>query len=127
MNLNKSIGFTLVELLVVAYILLVGICGILSLFVNTMTYTQSAWDLTTATSHAEHLLEEMQTRPTLGEIEAVDWNTWAQSQNLNTLPQETFTVTFKNLDNNPLDIQVVDQWQRNLRTSTVTLSTKMAK
>jgi prepilin-type N-terminal cleavage/methylation domain-containing protein len=127
MSFKSNRGFTLVELLVVAFILLIGICGILSLFANTMTYTQSAWDLTTATSHAEYLLEEMQSRTTLGELEDIDWNSWAQKQNMNTLPQETFTVTFPNPGSNPLDIEVLDQWQRNSRNSNVVLKTKLIK
>ncbi len=127
MYLKQNKSFTLVELLVAAYILLIGICGILALFVNTMTSTELAWDTTVATSHAQYILEEMQNKKTLADIQTVDWYQWAQEQKLNTLPQETFTVTYTDPTSDPLDIQVVDQWQRKSRTNNVTLRTKLTK
>jgi len=127
MTLKQNKGFTLVELLVAVYVLLIGICGILSLFINSMSSIQSSWDLTTATTHAQYILEEMQSINNLGEIELTDWSQWAQKQNLNTLPEETFNVTYSDPPNDPLDIQVVDQWQRKGRVNSVTLRTKLTK
>ena len=127
MNLRQNQGFTLVELLVAAYILLIGICGILSLLSNSMLATESAWDTTVATTHAQYILEEMQNKNTLGDIQVVDWNAWAQNQNLSTLPQETFKVTFADPAADPLEIKVTDQWERKGRLNTITLRTKLTK
>lgn len=127
MILKQNKGFTLVELLVTVYVLVIGICGILALLVNSMLSTQIAWDTTTATSHAQYILEEMESINTLSGIESTDWVLWAQKQNLNTLPQETFQVTYPNPLIDPLEIQVLDQWQREGRTNSITLRTKLTK
>ena len=127
MNLNQKKGFTLVELLVTVYVLLIGICGILSLFVNSMISTQSAWDITAATTHAQNILEEMQSINNFNDIEITDWNQWAKKQNLNTLPQETFKVTYPVPLVDPLEIQVIDQWQREGRINSIILRTKLTK
>lgn len=127
MSLKHNHALTLVELLVTAYVLLIGICGILSLFANTMTSTESAWDTTVATSHAENILEEMQNKSTLAEIISTDWDLWARGQDLKTLPEETFKVTFTNPLAEPLDIQVIDQWQRKSGINSITLRTKLTK
>ena len=127
MNLRNNLGFTLIELLVAAYILLVGICGILSLFTNSMMSTQSAWDITVATTHAQYILEEMQNKNTLQDILDVDWNAWAQEQKLNTLPDETFEITYNDLTADPLEIQVIDKWKRSSGITHITLRTKLTK
>jgi Tfp pilus assembly protein PilV len=123
--LKENLSFTLVELLVAAYILLIGICGILALFANTMISSQSAWDMTVATSHAEHVLEEMQTKISLTEIQSIDWDEWAKK--LTTLSQEKIAITFEDPTSDPLDIKVTNTWQSKLRTNTVTLRTKLTK
>jgi len=127
MRLKHDKAFTLVELLVAVYVLLIGICGILSLFVSSMTSTQSAWDITTAVTHAQNILEEMQSTNTLQAIETTDWNQWAKDQGLNTLSQEAFIVTFPDPPDDPLDIKVVDQWSRAGRTYSITLYTRLTK
>ena len=127
MTFGQKNGFTLVELLVSAYILLIGICGILSLFGNLMISTESAWETTVATSHAQYILEEMQNKKTLADIELIDWKKWVQDQNLTTLPQEELNVIFPAPASDPLEIQVIDQWQKNSRVSTINLRTQLTK
>lgn len=127
MKIDQNYSFTLLELLVAAYILLIGICGILSLFTNSMLSTEEAWDITLATTHAQNILEEMQNKNTLSDIEGEDWSLWAQKQNLNTLPQEIFLITYGAPSADPLEITVVDQWQRKNRLNHVTLRTKLTK
>ena len=127
MNLRQNYGFTLVELMVAAYILLIGICGILALITNSMVATEAAWDTTVATTHAQYILEEMQNKNTLGDVQRVDWNAWAQNQSLITLPQETLNVSFVDPTADPLEIKVTDQWQRKGRLNTITLRTKLTK
>ncbi len=117
----------MVELLVTVYILLIGICGILSLLVNSMVFSESAWDITTATTHAQYILEEMQSISTLDDIKGTHWDQWAQTQHLNTLPGETFNITYPVGSDDPLNIQVVDQWQRKGRVNSVTLRTMLTK
>ncbi len=127
MNLKEKEGLTLIELLVAVYILLVGMGGILGIFINTMISAESSWDTTTATSHAQYILEEMQSKTTLAEIELIHWDRWAQEKKLITLPEEVIIVSYADPTADPLDIEVIDQWKRKLRTNKVTLRTKLTK
>ncbi len=127
MKLRPNEGFTLLELLIAAYILLIGICGILSLVTNTMLSSESAWDMTVATTHAQHILEEMQSKNNLLDITSTDWNVWAQKEKLNTLPKEHFRITFGDLSQDPLEIHVITQWERKGRINQITLNTKLTK
>jgi Tfp pilus assembly protein PilV len=127
MSKKHQTGFTLLELLIAAYILIIGISSTLLLNVNAMTSSQYAWDLTVATSHAEHVLEEMQVKESLSEITNTDWNAWAAQQQLNTLPGEKVEVLFDNPESDPLDIQVAVEWQRKLRKNNISLQTRLTK
>lgn len=126
-NFKSNKGFTLAELMVAAYILLIGICGTLLLFISCMNSTQFAWDSTVATTHAQYILEEMQNETDLSAIISTDWDQWAKKQNLNTLPQETFQVLYANPLANPLDIQVHVQWQRKNATNKIALTTMLTR
>ena len=124
LRLNK--GFTLIEVLVSTYILLIGICSMLSIFVYFQSSAQSAWDKTLAISHAEHVLENMQTKAALSDIVPTDWRQWGKDQNLYTLPQETLKVTFRDPRGDPLNIQVLVQWKRK-RTNSTFIETQITK
>jgi prepilin-type N-terminal cleavage/methylation domain-containing protein len=125
--MKRKKGFTLVELLMAVFVLAVGIMGILLLYTNSMLSSEFAWDMTTATSHAEYILEEMQARESLNDIRSTNWGMWAQKQGLNTIPHETIAVDFPHVSGNPLDILVTVSWKRKLRTNHITLKTKMTK
>jgi Tfp pilus assembly protein PilV len=126
-KIKNNQGFTLLELLIAAYILIVGISSTLLLNVNAMTSSQYSWDLTVATTHAEQILEEMQIRNSLADITNTDWPAWAQQQQLNTLPGEKVDVQYENPEADPLDIKVSVEWQRKLRKNDVTFMTKLTK
>ncbi len=127
MVLKSPKAFTLVEVLVCAYILLIGICGILLLYVNLMQATQSSWETTVAVSHAENVLEEMQNTQTLPDIIATDWDKWAKDKGLKTLPREKVLVVYANQMVDPLDIKVQVQWQSRAGANSITLETGLTK
>ncbi len=120
-------GFTLVELMVSGYILLVGICGTLLLFVNFMKTTASSWETTIAVSHAEYILEEMQKAPTLFEVMGRDWDEWAQARQLKTLPSEKVQTVYADPAADPLDIRVSVSWAGRGGNSNVALQTMLTK
>jgi type II secretory pathway pseudopilin PulG len=126
-NLKKNKSFTLIEVLVAAFVLLIGICSLLSLFVYSMASAESGWDRTLATTHAESILEGMQKMATLGEIVVTDWEQWAHDHNLKVLPDERFKVTFLDPNKDPLSIQVRVQWERKQRTKYILLETLLTK
>jgi prepilin-type N-terminal cleavage/methylation domain-containing protein len=126
-KLTNHTGFTLLELLIAAYILTIGISSTLLLNVNAMTSSQYAWDLTVATSHAEHIFEEMQVKENLADITATDWTAWAAKQQILTLPGEKIDVQYEDPTGDPLNIKLSLAWQRNLRKSDITLITGLTK
>lgn len=103
---------TLVEILVAVFILTVGIVGSLLFLVNAMTATETARDLTTATTHAESVLEEMKSRLSLDDIQLTDWKAWAKAEGFDSLPNEQLDVQFEPPGGNPLKIDVTIRWAR---------------
>jgi prepilin-type N-terminal cleavage/methylation domain-containing protein len=126
MNLHAK-GFTLIEVLVAAYVLLIGICAMLSLFTFSLASAEAAWDRTLATSHGEQVLEAMQRTSTLADIVSMDWNQWAKEQHVFALPQERLEVSFSDPHRDPLAIKVLIQWQRKLRVNTSFIETQLTK
>ena len=127
MLVRQNKGFTLVELLLAVMILAGAISGILLLFTTSMISSEQAWDTTVATSHADHVLEEMQNRESLNDILAVDWYIWAADQRLTTLPDEIIDVTFKDHSSDPIDVEVKVSWVRKSRKNDLVLKTKITK
>ena len=128
MQRNKNNGFTLVELLVAVAVLAFGVTGTLLFFINAMTAREYAEDLAVASTHAEMVLEEAITESTLADITAEDWAAWAVTQGINTLPSESFSVTYPaGTSADPLEIQVTVSWVRKGRTSSVNLATQVTK
>jgi len=123
----RNKGFTFIELLLAVFILSVGISAVLMLYTGSMLSAAAAWDMTVATSNAEHMLEEMQARDSLADIVNTDWPRWAQDQGLNALPKETFGVAFADPKSDPLNIQITVSWQRQLRTNQIILKTRLTK
>lgn len=120
-------GFTLAELLVATFVLVVGVLSALLFFSNAMNATQYAGDITEASSHGEYVLEEMKTRTTLANIANTDWGAWITGENIYSLPSESMTVAITNAQANPLDISLDVNWTRKSRANNVNLRTRIAK
>lgn len=127
MRFKQKKGFTLVELLIAVLILAGAIGGVLMLYTTSMLSSQQAWDTTVATTHGEHVLEEMQARDSLVSILAVNWRDWVREQRLSTLPDEVIKVTFADPGSDPLDVLVQVNWIRKSRVRNITLKTKITK
>ena len=123
----RNKGFTFIELLLAVFVLSVGISAVLMLYTSSMLSAATAWDMTVATSNAEHMLEEMQARDSLADIVNTDWPLWGQEHGLNTLPAETFSVAFADPAADPLNIQITVNWKRQLRASQIILRTRLTK
>jgi len=127
MQFKQNKGFTLVELLLAVMILAGAIGGALLLFTSSMISSEQAWDTTIATSHGDHILEEMQTLDSLEAILAINWKDWITQQRLNTLPDEVIDIAFSDSDSNLLDIQIKVRWTRKSRANHIALKTKLTK
>jgi type II secretory pathway pseudopilin PulG len=127
LNLRNNKALTLVEILLTVFILSVGILSIMVFMSSAMILSTGAWEMTAATSHAEALLEEMQTKKTLGEITLTDWSGWAQGEGLITLPEETIKVEYPSGGKNPLEVTVMVNWVQKMRPQNVVVRTKIAR
>jgi Tfp pilus assembly protein PilV len=127
MKKTSVAGVTFVELLITIFVFTGAILGALMFFVNAMIASQYAKDITVVTSHAEYLMEEMESRSTLTNITATNWSSWYSSQALATLPSEAITVTFTNATADPLNISVNVSWLTKRRSLNQTFATRMTK
>lgn len=127
MTLKSLKAFTLVELMITAYVLLIGISGVLLSYVQFLSSSQSSWDMTVASSHAESILEDMHTQKSLADIPSIDWDGWADTHGFKSLPEEKIIAVFDNASPQLLDITVTVEWQRNKAIKNLTLQTKLAR
>ena len=111
---SKS-GFTLVELLLAAAILAYALSAILASFINTVALNETSRNLSTATTHAEYVLEEIR-NTTFASIATNinagnwNWNTATISGNgLTALNNESIAVTVSGTT--LLDVIVTVTWR----------------
>lgn len=118
---------TFIELLITITVLGAAIAGTLMLLVSSMTSSQLAWDTTVATTHAEHVLEEMVDRQSMFDIIITKWDKWFKKENIVLLPDEVIEVTYADKNANPLEVRVNVSWKRKKRINNVELMTRLAK
>jgi len=124
---RRQEGISLVEILIAVFVLTIGILSCLMYFSAAINSTETARDLTVATTHGEFVLEDMRAMATLNEITARNWTEWAGTSGLNTLPQESVLVAFSDPMADPLPISVTVSWQRMDRVNNVQLETEMTR
>ena len=118
---------TLMELLIAVFVLSVGIVSTLLFFSSAMLSADYAGDITSASTHTEHVLEEMRSRNSLKDITLTDWDSWAQKDALYTLPEENLSVAYTNADADPLEVTVEVGWTKRSRAHKMTMYTTILK
>ncbi len=111
-------GFTLPELLLAVIILAVVLSGLLMLFINCIFLNEASRNLTTATTHAEYIMEEIRGAGLIGLEDRIGANEWdldaAEIQsppyNLTPLTNETIITTTVLPSGNPLGVSVKVNW-----------------
>ncbi|MDP8211845.1 MAG: prepilin-type N-terminal cleavage/methylation domain-containing protein [Candidatus Zapsychrus exili] len=126
-KLSKG-GFTLVEVMVSLFIVVVGIIGSMAFFVSAIAATKTARDTTLATTHAEYILEDMQTKEGLQEIVDTDWvvfwDSLVEGNIVESLDSETVSVIYKDIDADPLNVIVLVNWETSLRDCSTSIMTE---
>jgi len=111
----SSHGFTLPELLLTAAILAYALSIMLMLFINTTALNQASRNLTTATIHAEYVMESVKNTAFALIATNISSGTWTwntagvTSQGLTALNGESITTTSSGT--NPLTVAVTVAWQ----------------
>ncbi len=132
MKLLDKKGFTLAELLLAAAILAFVLAGFLALFINCIFLNESNRNLTTAVTHAEHILEEIKDTDfddISTDINNGNWE-WNEAQvtanGLSALNTESIDTSVNGTD--LLDVVVMVHWKdRGLRDRFTTLVTSIAE
>ena len=125
-------GFTLSELLMATAILAFALCGILLSFITCSFLNESNRNLTRATTHAQHLMEDIK-NTTFSNVKmqidagAWDWDSAAiTAQGLTALSNESIDTSATGTD--LLDIVATVNWQdRGGRNRTISIETLLAE
>lgn len=124
-------GFTLIEVLISTFIITIGLVGVLLFLTNAMAMTALSRDMGIATTHGELVLEEMNTKTSLGEIEDNDWDAfWGDFVTNNAvelLTNETITTAFQYPYPDLLTATVTVAWETKARDHTISFSTEFKR
>ena len=112
---HRCSGFTLPELLLVAVILGYSLSVVLLTFINGARLNEASRNLTTATIHAEYIMENLKNTAFFNLATDINngswtWNTATiSSKGLTALKNENISTIYTGA--NPLDISVTVRWQ----------------
>ncbi len=128
---QKCSGFSLPETLLVAAILSYAISVILTTFISSVGLNEASRNLTTATSHAQYVMESVKNTAFANMATSItsgtwNWNTAAVTSNgLAALNSESIATTYSGT--NPLTVTVTVSWQdTHARSRTKALQTLMS-
>lgn len=127
-------GFTLLELLLTAAFLVFTTSTILILFANCIFLNASSRDLTTATSHAQRVMEEIKDTNFSAVETNINNNYWdwdsatITGKGLIALPAEAIVTTEIGTSSDLLNVLVTVSWtERGQRNKNVSLETLLAE
>lgn len=137
--IKRRCGFTLLELMIAVLILVVGIVGILAVYIYCYNLIESSRNTTQATNDAKAVFEAMRDESTTSLMNVVytNWTSWAQGTSstasgktnntpLTSLTQENITTTITGTD--PIQITVTVSWlDRGVRSRQISLVTLMTE
>ncbi|MBU1007395.1 MAG: hypothetical protein KKH08_07415 [Candidatus Omnitrophica bacterium] len=123
-NTPKS-GFTLLELMIGAAILIFAISGLIAAYTGCFALNESAGNLTIASNHIQCVMEEIRDRNIIDNITQEDWTAWAAADppaggGCNTLGNETVQVSYPSgIIIDPLRILVTITWSERGRVKNI--------
>jgi len=128
-----SKGFTLMELMIAAAILILALVGLLGVFIGSFGLVESAENLTIAVNHAQSVVEQMRDYNIPALVTSQNWTTWAQADypsggGCNTLQSESIQATYPSgTSADPLEIMITVNWSEAGRQRSVELTTLLAE
>ena len=119
--LTRRTGFTLVELMLAAAILVIAILGLLAVLIHSMLMNESNNNLATAVNDAQYVLEQIKGLPYVN-------ITSSYSPPNFTINNENITpgVTVSNISDDLREVTVNVSWTERQRSRSVQLSTRIA-
>lgn len=121
---KKDAGFTLLELMIGAAILITAITVLLATYVATSSLIETSRNTTTALNDISRVIEQLRNNAStsFSSVTSTDWTTWASQNGSNTLTSEQVSVCFYNSGGvllfcgvgatsaNPLEVRVTVNW-----------------
>lgn len=124
---NEQSGFTLVELMITAAVVVIIVLGFLNSSTRMQSANQAAHERSVALQDANQVIELMRSAAATGTFPANVTGTYANGGTVagfTTLTNETVTVTYANAAADPLDVTVTVAYRENgTRNVTATLRT----
>jgi len=116
-------GLTLMEVLITLTVFVTAILGLLAVYGNLAVMRETGRNLNQAMSDARTVLEGMRqsSGSGLSSVTGTDWGTWAQQKNLTSLSAEAVTVSYGNVNADPLNVTVSVAWTERGRARSATL------
>lgn len=131
---NSLTGFTLMELMIGAGVLIIALVGLVAAFTGCFALGESATNLTTAINDAQCVMEEIRAHNIPSLITNEDWANWAATDLVDggggctSLSDESIEVTYPaGIGADPLEVMVTVHWTergRQKSTQVVTLVTE---
>ncbi|MFH1854584.1 MAG: type II secretion system protein [Candidatus Omnitrophota bacterium] len=129
----KRPGFTLLELMIGAAVLIIALVGLIAAYVGCFALNESARNLTIAANDAQCVMEEIRDVNIPTNITAENWTDWAASNppsggGCNRLDNETVTVTYPSgTDAEPLEILITISWTEKSRQRSAQIATLLSE
>ena len=120
---RKSRGLTLMEVLITMSVFATAILALLGIYGNLASMRETGRNLNQAMSDARKVLETIRQNSGSGlaSVTGTNWGTWAQQNNLTSLSAETVTVSYANVNADPLNVTVSVAWTERGRARSTTL------
>jgi len=119
----KPRGLTLIEVLITLTVFATAILAIFGIYGDLAVMRETGRNLNQAMSDARTVLERMRQNSgsSLGSVTGTNWGTWAQQNNLTSLPAEAVTVNYVDTNADPLNVTVSVAWTERGRARSATL------
>lgn len=123
-DLHARAGFTLMELMIGAAILVTAIVSLLATYITTAALIESSRNTTTALNDASRAIEQIRNNAlvSFSSVTLTNWTTWAAGNGADTLTDEQLSVCYYNLSGtllfcstgttsaNPIEVRVTVNW-----------------
>lgn len=126
-------GFTLLELMIGAAVLIIALVTLIAAYVGCFTLNESARNLTIAINDGQSVMEEIRDRNNTFNITQEDWTNWASQDppnggGCNSLDNESIIVTYPSgTGASPLEILVTVNWTEKGRSRSTQLTTLLTE
>lgn len=126
---TRDAGFTLAELMVAVMVFTIGAVALMGVYLGVSQLGEAGRNVAQAMADARVVLEGIRDTSTAGlpAVTATNWTTWAVTNGLTLLNNESVTVTYANPAADPLPVTVQVSWQDRGRARSASVDTLVTR